>query len=65
MAKGKWIKRAEPPHPCSRPLHTVVNDFQPGSIWECDCGQRWTYTSDFMDGNYWAKSEKPKSQEIW
>lgn len=50
---GQWIERVTtPPHSCAPPMETFGGldgpAGLPGSVWECDCGQRWEVASSLI-----------------
>lgn len=56
---GKWIKIVETPHPCYkyRPKLNRRNrkTIYVGSIWECECGQQWKATWEYLGDRTWMK----------
>lgn len=58
---GKWVCRVpiaspvDPPHYCPTPRYDIerFDGIGEGSIWQCDCGNRWKYEGlrPTMSGN--------------
>lgn len=47
---GRIVYRPQPPHRCSPPMirdRSVSEPAEPvGTVWECDCGERWEVKVD-------------------
>jgi len=51
---GRMVYIAPDSHNC-KILAPFASNYNPGSIWECDCGKRYVVTLDEYKYTYWYK----------
>ena len=54
--QGNFVKKVKL-HTCPKPTegHMKELELTVGTVWQCDCGETYTYKSSQRDGYYWEK----------